>query len=58
MIHPIVQRLDALGIVLPEPAAVAGNYVPFVVAGSLLSVSGQLPLQEGGHLVQIGRAHV
>lgn len=52
MIHPIVQRLESLGITLPEPASVAGNYVPFVVAGSLLSVSGQLPLQEGGHLVQ------
>ena len=52
MIHPIVQRLESLGITLPEPASVAGNYVPFVVAGSLLSVSGQLPLKEGGLILQ------
>jgi enamine deaminase RidA (YjgF/YER057c/UK114 family) len=52
MIHPIVQRLENLGIVLPEPSPVAGNYVPFVVAGPLLSVSGQLPVKEGGLIVQ------
>ena len=52
MIHPIVQRLESLGIALPEPASVAGNYVPFVVAGPLLSVSGQLPLKEGSHILQ------
>lgn len=52
MIHPIVQRLESLGITLPEPPSVAGNYVPFVVAGSLLSVSGQLPLKEGGLILQ------
>ena len=52
MIHPIVQRLESLGIALPEPASVAGNYVSFVVAGPLLSVSGQLPLKEGSHILQ------
>lgn len=52
MIHPIVQRLESLDIVLPEPAAVAGNYVPVVVAGPLVSVSGQLPLREDGQLMQ------
>jgi enamine deaminase RidA (YjgF/YER057c/UK114 family) len=40
-------RLDAHGIVLPKPAAPAANYVPFGRAGSLLFVSGQLPLKDG-----------
>lgn len=52
MIHPIVQRLESLGLTLPEPASVAGNYVPFVVAGPLLSVSGQLPLADNGQILQ------
>ena len=40
-------RLAALGITLPEPAAPAANYVPFVLAGKQLFVSGQLPLSAG-----------
>ena len=40
-------RLAALGITLPGPAAPAANYVPFVLAGKQLFVSGQLPLSAG-----------
>lgn len=40
-------RLKQLGIVLPAAAAPAGSYVPFVVAGPLLFVSGQLPMENG-----------
>ena len=40
-------RLAALVITLPEPAAPAANYVPFVLAGKQLFVSGQLPLSAG-----------
>lgn len=36
-------RLAALGVVLPTPSAPVANYVPFVIAGSLLVISGQLP---------------
>jgi enamine deaminase RidA (YjgF/YER057c/UK114 family) len=48
-------RLAELGIVLPRPAAPAGAYVPFVVTGGLVFVSGQLPIEDGvvrhsGHL--------
>ena len=35
-------KLAALGIVLPAPAAPVANYVPFVVTGQLLVISGQL----------------
>ncbi len=41
------ERLDALGLELPEPAAPAANYVPFVRAGSLVFVSGQVPVRDG-----------
>ncbi len=40
-------RLLALGIVLPAAAAPVANYVAAVRSGSLLVVSGQLPLVEG-----------
>ncbi|MGH6837207.1 MAG: RidA family protein [Methylocella sp.] len=43
-------RLAALGISLPTPAAPIANYLPFVVCGSLLAVSGQLPIGPGGTL--------
>ncbi|WP_138469746.1 RidA family protein [Poseidonocella sp. HB161398] len=43
-------RLAALGITLPDAAAPAANYVPFVQVGDLLHVSGQLPKAEDGSL--------
>jgi enamine deaminase RidA (YjgF/YER057c/UK114 family) len=38
----IEQRLAALGLSLPAAPTPAANYVPFVVAGSLVHVSGQI----------------
>lgn len=43
----VEQRLKDLGITLPVPAAAVANYVPFVVTGNLVFVSGQLPLDNG-----------
>lgn len=40
-------RLKELGIVLPEPAKSVANYVPYVLAGELLIISGQLPFADG-----------
>ncbi|WP_424975816.1 RidA family protein [Dinoroseobacter sp. S124A] len=40
-------RLAALGVTLPEAAAPAANYVPFVQVGDLVHVSGQLPMADG-----------
>jgi len=47
MSQQIHERLKQLGIVLPIPAAPAANYVPFVLSGSTLYVSGQLPVKDG-----------
>lgn len=43
-------RLAELGITLPEPVAPVAAYVPFVQSGSLVFVSGQIPLGPGGLL--------
>ena len=43
----IDERLTAAGVSLPEAAAPAANYVPFVRFGALLQTSGQLPLEAG-----------
>lgn len=48
----VEQRLKDLGIELPVPAAAVANYVPFVVTGNLVFVSGQLPLDNGKLAVQ------
>ena len=43
----IETRLRDLGIELPAAIAPIANYVPFVRTGSLLIISGQLPLEDG-----------
>jgi enamine deaminase RidA (YjgF/YER057c/UK114 family) len=44
----IEQRLQALNITLPTPAAPVANYVPFMRSGNLLFISGQLPMGPNG----------
>jgi enamine deaminase RidA (YjgF/YER057c/UK114 family) len=44
----IEERLTALGIILPAPNAPVANYVPFVHAGSLMHISGQVSLDSSG----------
>ncbi|MDD2870192.1 RidA family protein, partial [Neomegalonema sp.] len=40
-------RLAELGLTLPSASAPAANYVPFVISGNLVFVSGQLPMSNG-----------
>ncbi|NKB44787.1 MAG: RidA family protein [Alphaproteobacteria bacterium] len=47
MTGKIETRLNALGLELPEASAPVANYVPFAIAGSLVFISGQLPLKDG-----------
>jgi enamine deaminase RidA (YjgF/YER057c/UK114 family) len=46
----VIDRLAALGVTLPKPAAPVANYVGAVKAGTLVFVSGQLPLGLDGKL--------
>lgn len=43
----IEDRLAALGLSLPPPAAPVANHLPFTVAGRIVYVSGQVPWREG-----------
>ena len=43
----IASRLSELGITLPEPAAPVAAYVPAVLAGDLLHISGQVSFEDG-----------
>jgi enamine deaminase RidA (YjgF/YER057c/UK114 family) len=45
--HPIDQRLNELGLVLPQASKAVANYKGFSIVGNLIVVSGQLPLQNG-----------
>jgi enamine deaminase RidA (YjgF/YER057c/UK114 family) len=47
----IDQRLRELGIELPAPMTPVGNYVPAVMAGDLVFVSGTGPVRADGSLV-------
>lgn len=47
MTDRIEMRLAELGILLPSQAVPAGAYVPYVVAGDLVFISGQLPILDG-----------
>ncbi len=41
-------RLQELGIVLPTPPAPVASYVPFVIVGNLVHVSGQVSVDASG----------
>lgn len=47
MTSRVEARLAELGLTLPAAAAPVANYVPWVLSGSLLFVSGQLPMRDG-----------
>lgn len=44
----IETKLKSLGIELPDAPAPAANYVPFVISGNLVFVSGQISIAPGG----------
>jgi enamine deaminase RidA (YjgF/YER057c/UK114 family) len=49
------QRLKELGITLPDPAKPMGNYVPGVLVGNLLFMSGHGPIRAEGRPMRRGK---
>ena len=47
MAGQIEAKLAELGITLPRPMPPIANYVPYVVTGNLVVVSGQVPAIDG-----------
>jgi len=43
----IEEKLEALGIKIPNPPIPAGSYVPGIKTGNLLFISGQIPMEDG-----------
>ncbi len=54
MAGKIEKRLQELGIELPAAPAPVASYVPFVVTGNLVFISGQVPLVNG-EIKHVGR---
>lgn len=44
----IENKINELGLSLPTPAVSVANYVPYVITGNLVSISGQLPMGADG----------
>lgn len=43
----IEEKLESIGIKLPNPPTPAGSYVPVIRTGNLLFISGQIPMEDG-----------
>ena len=54
--NAIESKLAELGITLPSPAAPVANYVPYVITGNLLVISGQLCFGLDGKLADTAAA--
>lgn len=48
MAGKVQRRLEELGIELPVAPAPAANYVPYTIAGNLLTISGQITMGPNG----------
>lgn len=53
----IKEKLQELGFELPQAAAPAANYVPYIISGNQLFISGQIPFLNGEkmHIGTLGR---
>ncbi|MBL4852989.1 MAG: RidA family protein [Robiginitomaculum sp.] len=50
--NSIDKRISELGLVLPQPVAPVANYVPYVITGNQMFISGQVSVTAGGDLIK------
>jgi enamine deaminase RidA (YjgF/YER057c/UK114 family) len=53
----VAKKLEELGVQIPEAAKPAANYVPYIISGNQIIVSGQVPIVGGsfeGHVGKLG----
>jgi len=50
--NAIDQRLKELDLTLPEPVASVANYVPFVMSGNLVFITGQVSVEVSGNVIK------
>ncbi|PHS41556.1 MAG: hypothetical protein COA91_01930 [Robiginitomaculum sp.] len=50
--NSIDKRIQELGLVLPEPVAPVANYVPYVITGNQVFISGQISVTADGELIK------
>jgi len=43
----IEEKIESIGVKLPNPPTPAGSYVPVIRTGNLLFISGQIPMEDG-----------
>ncbi len=43
----VENRLNKMGVTIPDAPAPAANYLPFTISGSLVFISGQVPFVDG-----------
>ena len=55
--NDIDKKLQDLGITLPKAPMPAANYIPYVITGKLVFISGQVPFQNGEikHTGKVGK---
>ena len=51
----IEDKLAEMGVTIPDPKPALGSYVPAVQTGSLVFVSGNLPIQADGSMLHSGK---
>lgn len=49
----IDEKLVSLGIKLSDPLPPVGSYVPVIIAGNLIFVSGQIPVEPGSNSIHV-----
>ena len=54
MVSKIEDRINQLGIKIPQVSAPAANYVPYIKTGNQVFISGQLPAVDG-KMVSVGK---